>query len=407
MNLKTRFESGAPRQLFFTTPEQRVALARQRFFEEGVRPSGLVAEPVIQSWMRCTTAHARVSGELAFDAVTPSRLHGALSRNRELLTAAREELDSIESSLAGTACRVLLTDGDGVIVHVTHNPQATQAPVLHRAGRLGVNISEGVVGTSAPGIVTKTGQAALVLGAEHFFDCLQQFQCAAAPIHDVNGRLAGVLNLSVESRSFGFDATSVIGMYATSIENRLMQAQSRDHLLVRFQTSPALLSTPMEALAGIASDGSVAWLNDIAARLLGQTTPAAHGSVETQFGLSLADLVALVRCEAAQALRLPSGLGVWIRARLSAKDGINFNHALAARPMVVLPAIATGPAPAQTQEPAPAATPEAPHDATLGQHSRKLIDSTLASCGGNIAKAARILKVSRGTLYRRLRDRGD
>ena len=47
----------APRQLFASTPAQRVALARQQFFEEGVRPSGLVGEAVIQSWMRCSRTH--------------------------------------------------------------------------------------------------------------------------------------------------------------------------------------------------------------------------------------------------------------------------------------------------------------------------------------------------------------
>ena len=45
-----------PAQPFFATPQQRVELARQRFFEDGVRPSGLVSEAVIQSWTRCLQA---------------------------------------------------------------------------------------------------------------------------------------------------------------------------------------------------------------------------------------------------------------------------------------------------------------------------------------------------------------
>jgi transcriptional regulator of acetoin/glycerol metabolism len=387
--------------LFFTTPEQRIALARQRFFEEGNRPSGLVTEPVLQSWLRCTAAQARTSGELAFDPVTSSRLHGTLNRNRELLAAARQELSSMESSLAGTDCRVLLTDGEGVIVHVTHNPQAMHTPIQKRAGRLGVNISEGIIGTSAPGIVAKTGQAALVLGAEHFYDCLQQLQCAAAPIRDVHGQLAGVLNLSIESRHFGFDAAAVIGLYATSIENSLLQAQSRDHLLLQFQASPTLLGTPMEALAGITSNGDVTWLNAAAARLLGQPANALPQPVETVFGLGLVELLRCVRGTVAQSVRLPSGLGVWIKAHLKAEDGISFSHALAVSPMLAAPVVATKtqPEPPATQRDAA----EKEDDATLGQHNRKFIESTLAACDGNIARAARILRVSRGTLYRRLR----
>ena len=46
-----------PANPFYASPEQRVALARQRFFEDGVRPSGMVSEAVIQSWSRCLRSH--------------------------------------------------------------------------------------------------------------------------------------------------------------------------------------------------------------------------------------------------------------------------------------------------------------------------------------------------------------
>jgi DNA-binding NtrC family response regulator len=51
--------------------------------------------------------------------------------------------------------------------------------------------------------------------------------------------------------------------------------------------------------------------------------------------------------------------------------------------------------------------PSAPADdaATLAQLSRQLIEQTLAACGGNVSQAARRLGVSRGLLYRRLRQR--
>jgi DNA-binding NtrC family response regulator len=45
----------------------------------------------------------------------------------------------------------------------------------------------------------------------------------------------------------------------------------------------------------------------------------------------------------------------------------------------------------------------APYAETLREHSRKLIEETLAVHGGNVSQAARQLNVSRGTLYRRLR----
>jgi transcriptional regulator of acetoin/glycerol metabolism len=402
--LSPRSLAGGPRQLFANTPAERVALARTQFFEEGVRPSGLVGEAVIQSWMRCARSHADTRRTIAFDAVTPSRLHATLARNHDLLAAAHGELVGMESSLAGTDCRVLLTDAQGVIVHVTHHPAAAAQPIMRRTARLGVNIAESVVGTTAPGIVARTGQACAVDGAEHYFECLRTMQCAAAPIRDVHGRLAGVLDLSVESRRFGFDAASMVALYATTIENRLLLAQSRDRLVLRFQASPALLGTPLEALAGIADDGTVAWLNAAGARLIGGLPEAASCDAELLFGLDLAGLMRLGRRDAAQPVRLASGLGVWLQARTQARDGIDFGHAVSVPAAPPAPA-AEAPAAGADDAPKPAEAAGGPDagDTTLQGHSRKLIEDTLAAHHGNISLAARQLRVSRGTLYRRLK----
>lgn len=416
MSSSTRAPVGGPRQLFVATPAERTALARRQFFEEGLRPSGLVGEAVIQSWMRCTRAHANTRRITTFDAVTPSRLHATLARNRELLEAAREDLGSLESSLAGTDCRVLLTDASGVIVHATHHPAAAQQPILCQTARLGVNIAEGVVGTTAPGIVATTGQACTVNGAEHYFEFLCGMQCAAAPIHDVHGGLAAVLDLSVEARPFGFDAASMVALHATTIENRLLQAQSPDLLVLRFQSSPGLLGTPLEALAGVGPDGCVRWLNSAGARLVGRLPESTSRNAEDVFGLDLAGLLRLGRREAAQPVRLVSGLGVWLQAQLQKPDGVDFRHAVGGQGasggvnLGLLVSGASGVAAAIPEPEGPSGDApviaDTPPDTgrTLRGHGRKLIEDTLAAQGGNLSLAARHLGVSRGTLYRRLKD---
>jgi transcriptional regulator of acetoin/glycerol metabolism len=84
---------------------------------------------------------------------------------------------------------------------------------------------------------------------------------------------------------------------------------------------------------------------------------------------------------------------VWLRAQLKAHDGVRGAVAVAA------PALA----PAATAEPPAAAPGPAPHAATLGQHTREVIERTLHEHGGNISHAARVLGVSRGLLYRRMK----
>jgi transcriptional regulator of acetoin/glycerol metabolism len=402
--------SQPPQHLFFQTPEQRTALARERFFEEGIRPSGLVGEAVLQSWLRCCSARQRPLYAVSFEPVSRSRSHASLNRNHQLLQAGNTELGHMEAALGGTDCRVLLTDAQGVIIHATDLPSAGGQPLLHAASRVGVNIAEHQIGTSAPGIVVRTGEACTVAGAEHFHQCLQALHCAAAPIHDIHGQLAGVLDVSVEGGRFPFDALAVVGTYATTIENRLLQLQSTEHLLLHFQASPTFLDTPLEALAGVSPGGRVLWLNGAGRRLTG-CHMAGQPTVDEVFGTTVDRLLDLHRLRRTQIVRLPNGLSVWIKGHLSGSDGADFNHAVAGGlGRTSGAATEAGGATGSKLEAPEAMTVDHRADqgacATLVDHSQRLIEVTLAECGGNIAKAARALGVSRGMLYRRLKKPG-
>ena len=421
-----------PAQLFFSTPQQRLALARQRFFEEGVRPSGLVSEGVIQSWARCLQARRAPHEAVSFNPVTASRAHAALARSRLLLAAAANELSQLESTLAGTSCTAILTDPQGVVVHATRTQRRSDEVLMPLASRVGVSLAEDTVGTNAPGITAHTGQPSVVLGGEHFFGCVQVMHCAAAPIRDVRGQVAGVLDLSSETQPFGFDAAAVVGLYATSIENRLLSAQSQEHIVVHFQTWPNLLGTPMEALAGVASDGSVAWLNGAASRLLGHPHAAAGLQAEALFGLRPQELNAQTRRTQAAAHRLPCGLNVWLLARMQAPDGLGQAINLGRHEAAPL----GNPGHAGSVGAEPLHTPHTPHTphatlpveaprglthtsdtpprngiggsgasggATLRTAGLHLIEQTLADCGGNVSMAARRLGVSRGLVYRHVK----
>lgn len=426
-------DSMLPAQPFFSTPQQRLALARQRYFEEGVRPSGLLGEALIQSWARCLQARRSPHERVAFDPVTASRTQRALQRSRLLLRSAAGELSRLESTLAGTACTAILTDARGVVVHAIGAGGDADAVLLPLAGRVGVDLAEEQVGTTAPGLTLRTGQSSIVLGAEHFFGCLQVLYCAAAPIRDVHGQLAGVLDISTESRPFGFDAAAVVNTVATTIENRLLRAQSTEHVVVHLQTAPALLGTPMEGLAGLDAHGRVAWVNAAAARLLGLAYPCGGAPVEHVFGLDPAALARLTRRDGAQPHRLPSGLAVWLAARLHARDGAGPLVA-AARPAadaaasraraaavaevedvedisdVADIADVTGVAEvagvANAADAANAANLQsAIEPSTLRDTEQRLVARTLQACGGNVSQAARTLGVSRGLIYRHMKGR--
>jgi transcriptional regulator of acetoin/glycerol metabolism len=390
---------------FFNTPEQRLSLARQRFFEQGERPTGLVSEAVIQSWMRCLQQHQQPERPVVFEPVTASRVHGVLMRNRLLLQVAATEMEQLQRALAGTTAAALLVDAQGVVMHSTWRPGHAETPVMNLAARVGVNLSEAAVGTTAPGVAAHVGRVVKVEGAEHFAHAVHGVQCAAAPVRDASGRLVAVLDLSSEGRSFGFDAAILVERYARGIENRLLCAQSRagspDRIVVRLQLDAALLQGPWAGLIGIDEEGRVEWLNGAAAALLGQHSAwAAPAGLtgEALLGLSPAALHAACAAATPQRLRLPSGLGVWSLCRRAGHESFD-------GPAADGDTAAGGGEPPPDPAAAPIAAPAC--GPTLHDADHRLVQQTLQACGGNVSQAARRLGVSRGLIYRHLKKRAD
>ncbi|QRR32465.1 Fis family transcriptional regulator [Hydrogenophaga sp. YM1] len=418
-----------PSSIFYTSHSERVELARRRYFEEGETPSGAISEAVFQSWARCQRLHAGPAGRVEFEPVTKSRAHLALQKNRSLIEAWKAELPQMEAMLRSTSCAAMLTDATGVLVGSTCAGRSHEH-IMPVATRIGVNLSEEAVGTTAPGVVTRTGQPVSVIGGEHFFESVKVMHCSAAPIRDTHGRLAGVLDLSSEVMQFGFDAASVVGLFAASIENRLLVASSTDHLVVRMQVAPALLEAPTVGLIGIDGLGQMAWSNGVARRLLGMTDmpPDADArSVEAVLGVSLGQLLACLG-DQAQILKLPSGLQTWIKAELHASDGhvraMTTRTAAVPVPSVIAsdqgavsfddpPIEIASEAPAMPimaeARPSEAESIDRPQKVCAAESLREvdldLIRRTLLECEGNVSRAAKKLRVSRGLIYRRLRQK--
>lgn len=390
--------------LFFNSAAQRMSLARQKFFEDGELPTGVVSNAVIDSWSRCRWRRFDPQDTPTFNLVSKSRAQLAVQRNPELIAAWQQELPELQRTLAGTKCSAILTDGSGVLVASSKTSSASEiiTPVAHRVG---VDLSEDAVGTTAPALVLKTGKAAAVLGAEHYFASIQPMHCVAAPIHDASGRLAGVLNISHEGGPFNFGAAQVLSLFVAAIENRLLIMQSSEILVVRFQISPSLLETSMEGLVGIDQQGTVAWVNGVAAQLLNITRindVSEALTVEAAFGVGLHGLLALPQ-EGSASLKLKAGLNLWLRAmppefeRLTSRAKRTQKCDLQAHTISPSASSVSVPESTGTQMPAPNTEVRSLQEADADH-----ILKTVQALNGNISKAARELKVSRGLIYRRL-----
>jgi sigma-54 dependent transcriptional regulator, acetoin dehydrogenase operon transcriptional activator AcoR len=386
----------APQQPFFLSQADRVLWARRRYFEDGVLPTGVVSDAVFQSWARCYRASHEPQFRVEFQPVSASRSQLALQKNRELHDAWLNELPIIGAALGATNCSAILTDATGVLIGATPASRSDLkvTPVAHRVG---VNLSEDLVGTTAPGLVARTGKQASVLGAEHFYDSVSTMHCTAAPIRNVQGQLAGILDISCEGQPFHFDPATVVGMYAASIENRLLMAQSTRHFVVRFQFMPGIVSSPMAGMLGFDESGALVWVNAVASTLLNlPADPALRGrmSLEAIFEIKasrLADLADGGLCQVA----LTHGPQVYLMCEA---------HFVRAPLVPAISATTSSTANVVQVEEVPLLADGYLPPNSLKDADADLIRKCLAECHGNVSKVARKLKVSRGLIYRRLQE---
>ena len=244
-------------------PAHQVAQARELFFRQGRDPAAWVAEPIARSWQR--SQHLPWQDH-AMEPVTLGELDERREQAMRLLACAQPELDGLSEHAASNGCVVILSDASGMILH-----EIGSADFLPRAERIalkpGVEWSESLRGTNAIGTALVERNAVMVLGGEHYLAKYAQLGCAAAPILDGRGEVAGVLDISGDTVRVNEHALGLVRMAAQQVEHRMLLASAQGHVL-RFHARPTLIGTPREGLIVI-TEGRIAAANRLALEMMG------------------------------------------------------------------------------------------------------------------------------------------
>ena len=160
-----------------------------------MEPMSAVRANVADSWVR--SAAAGVEADRVEAPITLAR--DALRDHRQAHPLA--QVFPLLDDVLGRAARecdaiMAVSDAAGQLLWVCGSTTA-----LRRAEAIGFvegsNWDERLAGTNAPGMALALDQPVNVIGAEHFRRSVQQWSCAAVPIHDpVTASLLGVLDIT-------------------------------------------------------------------------------------------------------------------------------------------------------------------------------------------------------------------
>jgi len=349
-----------------------IAQARREWIEgEPAGTRGVRIEPwLLRSWQRCLAAGHRPQHRVSFDPVTHQAMRRIAERNRSLLSAARPVLARLSRAIADTRYFAVLTDAEGTVIEVGALPGGSDPADRHarNIARVGVDLSERAVGTTAIGAVLAEHESVWLHRAEHFFDATSIYSCAGAPLFGPEGDCIGMLDLTGVQVLERPELRHLAVQSARSIENALVQSHPCA-LLLRLDWPGYGAGPGSEGLLAIDADGCVTGANTAARQMLHQPLarqPATH--CQDLFALPPHMLFdAARRGEALLEVPLWSGLRVQARPQL------------------------TGHPPSAAPEPA-----------RLRDLEAALIRRAVDEARGNVAEAARALGISRATVYRKL-----
>ncbi|MBA3623676.1 MAG: sigma-54-dependent Fis family transcriptional regulator [Methylibium sp.] len=214
-------------------------------------------EVMANSWTRCLKQHRLHPDRPHSPAVVAAaELAERQARLTDVIDCARYEMASLYQQLADAESAVVLTDTDGVILHLVSSPAFAEA-VTPLGFHVGAVWSEAEAGTNGMGTCLVAAAPIAVRREDHFFTRLTSLTCSAVPVFDPQGRMTAVLDVTSRSGLQQQHSLVLLGMTAQMIENRLLELRHPQAHLLHFHSRPEFVYTLHEGRLALDAEGGI------------------------------------------------------------------------------------------------------------------------------------------------------
>ena len=354
-------------------PDRTLAItqARRLLLQERSASATSALAPWLQrGWQRCQAWGLEPGQRVGFDAVSAARIRQVQEASAPLVQAARPVLAELVRAMGNIGYFAILTNAEGIVIDV-HGPVDRSDRRADVIARVGVDLSERAVGTTAISAALTELQPVWLHRGEHFFEDTSVYSCAGAPVFGPDGLCAGMLDLTGIEVSERPALKHLVRRSARSIENSWLLA-SPHALTLRLNWPGNQPGDDSDGLLTLDADGRITGANPTARQMLSLDAGTGGSHASDVFAMPWENLFDAARREEGHCeVPLWSGLRLQTQAHRS-----------------------------RNASPAHSVTRSSGKD--LRDVETELIRQAVVKARGNVAEAARSLGISRATVYRKL-----
>ena len=194
-----------------------IVKAKQAFLAgDQAAAEGRVRPLVLDSWKRCLPF---LGTKLAKKrtCLEQSALTHVMRQHRELLACAIPVIEYLNTILGSSSTVVLLTSGDGVLLHKHVGTKSRAAAALLSLGML---MGEEYEGTTSTALCLREQSVVELFGAEHLIREEEDLCCISAPIFGGKRRMLGVLTIALPLELYHLHTSGMVLMAAKDISDQ-------------------------------------------------------------------------------------------------------------------------------------------------------------------------------------------
>jgi len=198
------------------------------------------------------------------------------SLNRDLINVSLPVMENLYRFVAGSGFTVTLIDNKGIILKIIGDQEVADS-ISRGNFIIGADWSEESAGTNAIGLALKLDQPIQVISYEHFCICSHNSTCSAAPIHDAEGNIMGILDMTGD---FEKAHSHTLGMVVASVHGIEKQLESK-HAWEKYHLANSYLNAIVESVSegmmAVNESGVITHINSYAIKVLQDNKDAIIG----------------------------------------------------------------------------------------------------------------------------------